>query len=436
MIELVGKYNTAKVYNDCVEASAQAQIIQLCNQEFTKNTKIRVMSDVHSGTGCVIGMTIDLAGTDKIVPNIVGVDINCGILVVALVDKNINLELLDNFIHKSIPSGTSIREEAHSFNNLIDYEDLRCRKHIDINRAMLSVGTLGGGNHFIEVDKDSEGRLYLLIHSGSRYLGKQVCEYYQNLAYNNLHYSKEMIQDTIKSLKAAGKAHLIQEELQKLKNAVPSVPKELAYLEGQDTKDYLNDMLVLEKYAMLNREAIGAEIIRYMKLEIHHAFTTIHNYVDVQNNILRKGAVSAQAGEELVIPINMRDGSLLCVGKGNEDWNYSAPHGAGRHMSRGKAKETLSLEKFEQDMKDAGIYTTSVSRSTLDESGDAYKPIEEILAHIGDTVHIKERIVPIYNYKSGEDIKYSKGKKVEDNTGLFLREAHERLFPMARVSDE
>jgi len=348
---LVGKYNTTKIFTNDVESSAQAQIITLCNQEFVKGSKIRVMPDVHTGTGCTIGLTMTIGS--QITPSLVGVDINCGILVVRLIDKTINLKHLDDFIHEHIPSGTSIRSEAHTFNELINYSDLKCKKHIDLNRAIMSVGTLGGGNHFIEVDKGSEGNLYLLIHSGSRYLGKQVCEYYQDLAYTNLHFSKETIQKTIKNLKAAGKANMIEEELQKLKNVVPKVPKELAYLEGQDTKDYLNDMLILETYAKCNREAIAAEITKSMKISIKEAFTTTHNYVDVQNSILRKGAVSAQAGEELIIPINMRDGSLLCVGKGNEDWNYSAPHGAGRTMSRGEAKRTLSMEKFEQEMKDA-----------------------------------------------------------------------------------
>lgn len=400
MIELKGKYNTAKVFNDNVEAEAISQIINLLNQPFAKGSNVRFMSDVHAGAGCTIGTTMTV--TDKIVPNIVGVDASCGMYVVRISGCDLTestFERLDQFIRSSIPSGTNVRQQVHEFSSQINLNWLRCAKYVNLDRAKMSMGTLGGGNHFIEVNKSDEGDVYLVIHSGSRSLGKQVCEYYQDLAWKKL--SKSDTVNLIKQLRAEGRESEIQAAVEKHKTEHPSVPKELAYLTGQDTEDYLHDMQILNKWADLNRRAIANDILNHMGWSASGSFTTVHNYVS--DHMIRKGAVSAQLGEVLLIPMNMRDGSLLCVGKGNPDWNYSAPHGAGRLMSRSKAKETLSLEKYTEDMKQRGIYTTSVCQATLDECADAYKPMEEILENIKDTVDIVRVIKPVYNYKDSSE---------------------------------
>lgn len=400
MIELKGKYITAKVFNDNVEAEAISQIINLLNQPFAKNSSIRFMSDVHAGAGCTIGTTMTV--TDKIVPNIVGVDIACGMHVVRISGCDLtesNFERLDQLIRSNIPSGTSVRQQAHEFSSQINLNWLHCAKYVNLDRAKMSMGTLGGGNHFIEVNKSDDGSVYLVIHSGSRSLGKQVCEYYQNLAWKKL--SKSNTADLVKQLRAEGRENEIQAAVEKHKTEHHSVPKELAYLTGQDTEDYLHDMQILNKWADLNRRAIANDILSHMGWSASGSFTTVHNYVS--DRMIRKGAVSAQLGEVLLIPMNMRDGSLLCVGKGNPDWNYSAPHGAGRLMSRSKAKETLSLEKYTEDMKQRGIYTTSVCQATLDECADAYKPMQEIIENIKDTVDIVKIVKPVYNYKDSSD---------------------------------
>lgn len=398
MIEVKGKYNTAKVFNDNVEAEAISQIINLLSQPFAKGSQIRFMSDVHAGAGCTIGTTMTVE--DKIVPNIVGVDSSCGIYTVWIKGCDLSeskFNKLDNFIRASIPSGTSVRQQAHEYQ--INLNWLRCAKHVNIDRAKLSMGTLGGGNHFIEVNKSDDGEVYLVIHSGSRNLGEQVCKYYQKLAWKNLNTNKAA--EIIKQLKAEGREKEIQAELDKAKAESPKVPKGLAYLTGKDTEDYLHDMQILQKWAELNRKAIADDIIEHMGWTVTGSFTTTHNYVE--DRMIRKGAVSAQLGEVLLIPMNMRDGSLLCVGKGNPDWNYSAPHGAGRLMSRTKAKAELSLDKYAADMKERGIYTTSVCQATLDECADAYKPIDEILSCIKDTVDVIKVIKPVYNYKDNSE---------------------------------
>ena len=369
MIELKGKYNKAKVFTDTAEPSAITQIEHLLNQEFIKGSKIRIMPDVHAGMGCTIGTTMTI--TDKIVPNLVGVDIGCGMETVLIKDKRVELNQLDKAIHQYIPSGFNIRKEPHHLGDEIDLTALRCAKHVDLNRAALSIGTLGGGNHFIELGKDNNGQLYLVVHSGSRNLGKQVCDYYQNAAADNLN--------------------------RKGKGA----DRVLAYLEGPLFDDYLHDMAIVQQYADLNRKAIVREIEKRAKLKTTEQFTTIHNYIDMDSMILRKGAISAQDGERVLIPINMRDGSLLCTGKGNADWNYSAPHGAGRLMSRSAAKESFTLSQFEKAMK--GIHSSTVNRSTLDEAPFAYKPMGEIVANIGETADIVKTIKPLYNYKAGGD---------------------------------
>lgn len=403
MLELQGKYNTAKVFTNVVDETSIAQVIELCNQEFVFGSKIRMMPDIHAGAGCTIGTTMTIK--DKVCPNLVGVDIGCGMYTLQLKEKYIEFGKLDEIIRQYIPSGFNVRVTAHRLAEQTRLSELRCLKHINRDRAEMSIGTLGGGNHFIEVDKDDEGSLYLVIHSGSRHLGKEVANYYQNLGYEKLNRCDENeIKTLVKTLKATGKQQQIEAEIKKLKSVKrTNIPKDLAYVEGTDFDDYLHDMEIVQEFAMLNRRAMADVIIRQMKLHVVDEFTTTHNYIDIQNHILRKGAVSAETGERLLIPINMRDGSLLCVGKGNEDWNCSAPHGAGRLMSRAAAKESFTVSEFKNQMR--GIYTTSVNSSTLDECPMTYKNINDIVDNIGPTAEIIKIIKPVYNFKAGEENK-------------------------------
>ena len=394
MIEVKGKYNNAIIYTDNVEETAISQIIELCNQEFTKDSNIRIMSDCHTGAGCTIGTTMTIK--DKVVPNLVGVDIGCGMLTIKLKEKEIDFQKLDNIIREYIPSGQNVRETYHKNNYKVDLDKLLCKNYINMDRAMKSLGTLGGGNHFIEINKDSKGYLYLVIHSGSRYLGKQVAEYYQELAYKTLSSNNIDKIELIEKLKREGKQNQIQEELKKIKSI--KVNKQLAYLEGKNLEYYLHDMRIIQEYAYFNRITMAEEIIYKMDLNIDYEFTTIHNYIDLENMILRKGAISAQKDEIVLIPMNMRDGSLICKGKGNNDWNCSAPHGAGRILSRSKAKDKVTLNEFKDSMN--GIWTSSVSENTIDESPMAYKPMQEIIDNIQDTVEILEIIKPVYNFKA------------------------------------
>ncbi|MCL1915007.1 MAG: RtcB family protein [Eubacteriaceae bacterium] len=366
MFAINGKYNTAIVYAASLEEAAIEQIKNMMGQEFAEGLKIRIMPDAHVGVGCTIGTTMTVAG--KVVPNLVGVDIGCGIDTITLKQSHVQLQKLDKAVHNLIPSGFKIRKEEHSFAEDSDIGKLRCVKNINLKRAYLSIGTLGGGNHFIELGTDIESNLYFAIHSGSRNLGKQVAEHYQRQAVL----------------------------------ACPGAPKSLAYCSGDLLDDYLHDMEIVQRYASLNRQAIAYELTKEMGFKATGQITTIHNYIDTSAKpmILRKGAVSAKNGEKLLIPINMRDGSLLCVGKGNEDWNYSSPHGAGRLMSRSAAKSAVTLGQFKESMQ--GIYTTTVNRSTIDESPFAYKPMEDIIANVSDTVDILCRITPLYNFKAAE----------------------------------
>ncbi|MGI6364764.1 MAG: RtcB family protein [Bacillota bacterium] len=393
MLEITGKHNTAIVFTDNVEASAARQIQELCDQEFVQGSKIRIMPDVHTGAGCTIGTTMTI--TDKVVPNLVGVDIGCGIEVCQLADRRLELHKLDKLIRERIPSGFAIRDREHSFNAEIDLDQLRCRKHVNLQRARLSIGTLGGGNHFIEVNKDSKDNLYLVIHSGSRHLGLQVANFYQGEAYRELTRGAELDE----SEEIQGKQTKKASKKRKAKGST-KIPKALAYASGNLFRDYIHDMKIIQRFAHLNRRAMVREIVRGMKLEVAEQFTTIHNYIDTDNMILRKGAVSAQKGEKLLIPINMRDGSMICLGKGNSDWNFSAPHGAGRVMSRTQARTSLTMGQYRETME--GIFTTSVNKDTLDECPLAYKPMEEIIANVKDTVEILEIISPIYNFKAAE----------------------------------
>lgn len=399
MIILNGKYNSAKVFTETLEQDAAAQIIGLCNQPMSEGAQIRIMPDVHAGAGCTIGTTMTI--TDKAVPNLVGVDIGCGMETVKLKEKHIEVQQLDKLIYQKIPSGFDIRKKPHRYAEKINLAELCCFEHINADRAEKSIGTLGGGNHFIEADKGSDGAVYLVIHSGSRHLGVEVAKYYQNEAYRRLNKcSQAEINELVERLKAEGRHRKINSEIKKLTSTKrTSVPKDLAYAEGELFRQYIHDMKIVQEFAMLNRQAMMNEIIKGMGLHISEQFTTIHNYIDTESMILRKGAVSAQAGERLLIPINMRDGSLLCVGKGNPDWNFSAPHGAGRIMSRGEAKRTFTVSEFKKQMK--GIYTTSVSAGTLDECPMVYKSIDEIVGNIEDTAEIVDIIRPIYNFKAG-----------------------------------
>ena len=396
MIELQGKYNTAKLFTDNFDQETIAQIINLLNQEFVKDSQIRIMPDTHAGAGCVIGTTMTI--TNKVVPNLVGVDIGCGMETVILKDTYIELQKLDKVIHEFIPAGFSVRSKAHSFMDEINLAELRCADHVNLNRAELSLGTLGGGNHFIELDKDDDGKLYLVVHSGSRNLGKQVAEYYQKAAAEDLERRRNGRSALVSLLKIEGRETEIQAELKKL-NYV-KVDKNLAFADGTLFDDYLHDMEITQRYAMLNRRAIVKEIVKQIKLKVEDSFTTIHNYIETDTMILRKGAISAKAGERVLIPINMRDGSLVCIGKGNPDWNFSAPHGAGRLMSRSVAKESITLSQFKKSME--GIYSSTVSKATIDESPFAYKPMNEIISNIKDTAEIVKTIKPLYNFKAAE----------------------------------
>lgn len=383
--------NEVKVFAEIFENEAYEQVKALANFEPYQNAKIRIMPDSHAGKGCTIGTTMTI--TDKITPNLTGVDIGCGMLVVELQEQDVDLKELDMVIHKHVPSGFNIHLiPIHSFS----FKNLRCAEHVNLERAILSIGSLGGGNHFIEVDRSEDGRLYLVIHSGSRNLGVGVCNYYQNLAYEKLNSLADKKKELIADLKARGREKDINNELLKLKRS--KFTKELAYLEGKDFEDYINDMEIVQRFASLNRKTIAELILGHMDLHAVSTFETIHNYIDTKNMILRKGAVSAQKGEKFIVPINMRDGSLICIGKGNEDWNCSAPHGAGRLMSRSKAKEMVSMDEYQSSME--GIYTTSVNGSTIDEAPQVYKPIEEIMEAIKPTADIVEVIKPIYNYKA------------------------------------
>ena len=384
--------NKTIIYAETFEYEAYDQLKELCNFEAYLDSKIRIMPDAHAGKGCVVGTTMTIS--NKVTPNLVGVDIGCGMLTVELKDSIIDFSKLDKVISNKIPSGFSVHDRAKSS---FDFSNLRCSNHVDLKRALLSIGSLGGGNHFIEVDySEKTHKYYLVIHSGSRKLGGDVCKYYQDLAFQKVNEIKKIKEELIKKLKSEGREKEIDSQLKLI--AKPSANKDLAFLSGSDFDDYLNDMALVQKFAVLNRKTMADIIIKEMGFNESERFETIHNYIDFKRMILRKGAVSAEYGEKLLIPINMRDGSLICVGKGNEDWNFSAPHGAGRLMSRSKAKELINLEEYELSMN--GIYSTSVCQSTLDEAPQAYKPMEEIVQAIEPTADIIDIIKPEYNFKS------------------------------------
>lgn len=399
MLKVKGKYATAKVFTDVVDEKALAQVEELMNQPYVKGNRVRMMPDIHAGAGCTIGTTMTIK--DKICPNLVGVDIGCGMTTVHIIGQDIDLERLDRVVHERIPAGFNVRQERHWLAGSVNLSELCCAKSVDIDRAYKSIGTLGGGNHFIEVDRDSGGNLYLVIHSGSRHLGVEIANYYQEAAYRALTAARrEEIREEIAALRAAGRASEIEGRLITVKVEKRDVPKALAYVEGELFEQYLHDMRIAQQFASINRTAMVNSIIEGMKWDYYGWFETVHNYIDLRNMILRKGAISAQSGEKLLIPINMRDGSLLCTGKGNADWNFSAPHGAGRLMSRSAAKEKFTVAEFKEEMK--GVYSTTVGRDTLDECPMAYKSMEDILKNIEPTVTVDAVLKPIYNFKAGE----------------------------------
>lgn len=400
-----GKYGQAVVYTSNIEETAIEQIKELMDLEAFEGTHVRIMPDVHPGVGCVIGFTSKLKG--KIIPNIVGVDIGCGMLTTMLGKVEIDLALLDRFIHEAIPSGNDIHAQKQ-YDYIDQINSLRCIRSIrgDTKQWNRGIGSLGGGNHFIEINVDDDGFKYLVIHSGSRNLGNRVANHYQKLAVeyhsglNDEYYAKR--NEIITTFKNQGRKDAIESELALLKKAktiVSTIPDELCYLEGPMMEDYLHDMAICQEYAKINREVIAKTILEH---QFGHAefpkFHTIHNYVDFEDSTIRKGAIKANLGELLLIPINMRDGSILAKGKGNPEWNNSAPHGAGRVLSRLRAKELISLEAYKQSMD--GIYSTSVNESTVDESPMAYKSREEIIEHIQDSVDILKVLKSIYNFKA------------------------------------
>ena len=402
MIEIKGKVNTALCYATVVEEEAIEQVRRMCDYPFTEGAKIRIMPDVHAGKGCTIGTTMTVV--DKAVPNVVGVDIGCGMYTVNLGKADIDLEKLDEAAHY-IPSGMNVWEGRQE---RFDLTGLRCYRELkDMKWLERSLGTLGGGNHFIEVDRAADGTNYLVIHSGSRNLGKQVADLYQNLAINlSRGYGDYLEQrdEIIRTYKEQGRRNEIQEALKKLHWQVyqsdTPIPEDLCYLSGKYLEDYLHDVVICQRFARRNREKMAEILLERTGISGGEAFHTIHNYIDTDEMILRKGAIAAHAGEKVLIPINMRDGSVLAIGKGNPEWNYSAPHGAGRVMSRSKAKNTLSMEEYKEEMK--GIYTTSVNEKTLDEAPMAYKSLNDIIDVIKESVEVIDVMKPIYNFKASD----------------------------------
>ena len=405
MMTIYGKYTNAIVYADILDDKTKEQIKLLVDQDFMKDLKVRIMADCHAGAGCVIGTTLEIK--DKIVPNLVGVDIGCGMLCVNLGKIQIDFEELDNFIHNNIPAGMNVNEDITKANVVL--EALKCINKINkITYLKKSLGSLGGGNHFIEIDVNSKDEYYLVIHTGSRNLGKQVAEIYQNKAIqyheDRLFNKKEAINKVVTEYKKTGRQKEIKAEIQKISQMCIqlSMPKELCYLEGSDFNDYMYDMEMCQKFATENRIEIARRITNHLGLNIDELdkFETIHNYINMNDKILRKGSISAYDNEIVLIPMNMRDGCIIAKGKSNSDYNYSAPHGAGRVMSRGEAFRTLTVENFKKSME--GIYTTTANETTLDESPFVYKPMESILNNIKDTVDVLEIIKPVYNFKSAE----------------------------------
>ncbi len=417
MFEIKGSVTTALCYAKVVEEEAIEQVRRMCSYALTENCRVRIMPDVHSGKGCTIGTTMTVV--DKACPNVVGVDIGCGMYTVELADREIDFEKVDEACH-FIPSGMNVWEGR---TERFDLTALRCCRSLkDSVRLERSLGTLGGGNHFIEIDRAADGTFYLIIHSGSRNLGKQVAEIYQQLAID-LHAGKEDYyvrrDEIIRTYKEEGRRTEIQRALKELEEAyqakVPEIPEDICWLYGAFLDDYLHDVEICQAFARRSREKMAEIVLGRTGMTAVEAFHTIHNYIDTNEMILRKGAIAAHEGEKVLIPINMRDGSVIAVGKGNPEWNYSAPHGAGRIMSRAKAKETLDMEAYQKAM--AGIYTTSVNEKTIDEAPMAYKSLDDIIGVIRDSVDIIDIMKPVYNFKASEDdVPWKRKKSADEGT--------------------
>ena len=418
-IEIQGKYTTAKIFAHTIEDTAKEQVQTMTDQPFAKGSKISIMPDVHAGKGCTIGTTMTI--TDKVVPNLVGVDIGCGMLTVPLGKVKIDLPKFDQQVKRSIPSGAGKYHKNPVGTSDYVYEELRCLKKINLKNLDNMLGTLGGGNHFIELDKDEEDNIYLVIHSGSRNLGRLVCDYYQKLAIDTYRHGFEEVQEIIGKCKEEGRSRDIEGEIKAWHASKDIIPPQLCYLTGQDKEDYLHDMKICQQWASQNRLVMAQELLKHyfypmdvkfsetLKLKIKEkgfkistqAFETPHNYIDTEKQIIRKGAISAQKGEQVIIPINMRDGAILAWGEGIADMNYSLPHGAGRLMSRKKALETIKVEEFKDSM--TGVYSSVVGEGTLDEAPQAYKSMETLLEILEGMVEDLTVIKPIYNFKAAED---------------------------------
>ncbi len=391
-----GTYSDAKVFTHNIDEMTIAQIEGFLNEELTTNANVRIMPDCHAGKGAVIGTTMKV--TDRVIPNLVGVDIGCGMLCVELQKKDIDFAKLDTVIRTSVPSGQSIRSVAHPFIKHIELD--RVLSNFSQAKAIHSLGTLGGGNHFIEMNETEDGRLFLVIHSGSRHLGVKVANFHQKKAIHSLSTDKDGLDALVAQLKQEGRHREIHNAIKSYKSASPNIPNDLAYVTGSLMEDYFNDLQIAQDYAKWNRAAMVEVLLESMDFTEIGRIDTVHNYIDLEHMILRKGAISARKDEMVLIPINMRDGSLLAKGKGNDDWNQSGPHGAGRILSRTKAKQVLELDDFTHTMKD--VYTTSVNQDTIDESPFAYKTMQEIIDNTQDTIAIQSILKPIYNFKAAE----------------------------------
>ncbi|MEG0386114.1 MAG: RtcB family protein [Solibacillus sp.] len=397
MIEVKGQYTDAVIYTNNPQEAAILQIKELVNQSFMQGAKVRIMPDYHAGKGCVIGTTIAL--NNRVVPNLVGVDVGCGVLVSEIGTGKIDFNMLDETIRRFVPSGNAIHDNVDKMNVTETYtNEAFIARGLQDDYTNRSLGTLGGGNHFIELAQDDTGVHYLLIHTGSRYVGAKVASWHQKRAFESLRHGD--LTEKINQLKEQGRHQEIQAMIHAFKLENPVVPKYLAYLEGGLFTDYIADLKLAQQFAHDNRKLIAQIIAAHMKWEYRSQFDSVHNYIDTDSMILRKGAVRAASGEQLVIPMNMRDGSLICIGKGNAEWNESAPHGAGRIYSRTAAMKNLSMDDFKETM--SGIWTTSVSEETLDEAPMAYKPMQEIIDQIGETVEIQKHVTPVYNFKASD----------------------------------